>query len=693
MKRLLFGITMLLLFTSIAYSHDFNFTTPTEIYSGTLYRGLPKGYYDGVTGNWFVYLPIADGSEAVLTVKKYDTDWTVLDTDSEDCTNAGDNCYDTDCNYVIGEERYFECLGRENDGTPEFILYKYFFDNTSFVTIDTRSSYLTYPLTLAVSNRYEDVSGVASPLVLWNSFIRQDDLYYSLENDIGTGTKIDIPATYHQPDNVQTVYCNDAYYVFIEYSDSLFALVYDLDLTYQTVYSLSPSGWYLQDNYYGVESIDDNIYLVQVNDTLADNDGGLINIQSLYCDSDYTLTEVFQQTYNQTDIEATANITANDKITNPYLTKDQNDVFNLFYQFDGGIKNAEDFASCVCGSWLNTTICTDDKIKQTRSCFPTGCDDVIRFVDSTYCEKQLNISQGIFNQEYRVYSDSSICDTDWVETLENPITRCDSQIEIPQNCVNPNITNKLNLLTEYVDIILQGNTNNFTSKVCSPLADCDVDTNYLCQDVATGNVTWTKEVTTYVGGDSVSSGFVIDGTDCATWKAWFVSIGAKEGWYKHRVIGTTNLNCELACGGTKCLTEGLVEYSATEFIDCTVNTTSKTECDYGCDTNTGLCKTATGGAEGDEDDWLEKGKFDNPIYWLNILIKPSATMKFIYSLFVSSILGVVGISITKDKHPMMFLAGFAVGFIFFVLIGWIPAIVLIIMVFMVLVWLGMKGLK
>jgi len=177
--------------------------------------------------------------------------------------------------------------------------------------------------------------------------------------------------------------------------------------------------------------------------------------------------------------------------------------------------------------------------------------------------------------------------------------------------------------------------------------------------------------------------------NCSVNKAWYISIGASEGWYQHGIIGTSNYVCSKSCGGTKCLTEGLIEYSVEEFIDCSINETSKTLCDYGCNQATGECLESTESDDGSS--WIDDGSDLN--YWLNMLIKPSETMKFIISLFVSSVLGIIGISLTKDRNVFLFLVGFAIGFMFFVLIGWIPVIIILIMVFMVLVYGGLKALK
>lgn len=679
MRKYIF-LALVLFLIPIGLSHDFNFSTATEIYNGALYRGLPKGYYDGVSGEWFVYLPVADGSEAVLTINNYDTDWTQLDTDSEDCNNAVDNCYDTDCNYIIENDRYFSCLGRENDGSPDFMIYNYGFDNKTIVTVDTRTNYLTYPLTLAVSNRYVDTSGVYSPLFIWNSFVGPpNDLQYNLNFDVGTSSSIDIPTTYHQPDNVQAVWCNDYYYLFVEKSDSLFTLVYDENLDYVTVFSLSPSGWYLQDNYYGVDSIDDTIYLVQVNDTLADNDGGLINFQGLYCEQSGYLTQVFQNTYNQTDIEATANVTAGKKITKPYITKDGNDVFNLFYQYSSKVYVSEDFASCNCGTWLNTSICSDQKIKQVRSCYPLECSDTERFIASTYCEIQYNKSKGIFQQDFKPVSGSVGCTSGWITPEDGLIASCDVYLEIPQNCTNVLTNSTMRILANAYDSIFRVNSNTFITDICNPRTDCD--TYYPeCDSLYNRNITYLKNYEGYLAGTTASAGFQLLASPCVATSSFWGS----EGWYEYAVIGGLSYSCDIACGGWTCVKEGLVDYSVYEEIDCSYNTTTKTECSYGCNKDTGRCLTVSTGEKN-----TATSVFSN-------VFNPNPQMKVFLSLVGCAGLGFIGLAFSKgiDKGKsggLLFMILFSCGFILFTFLGWIPVIMIIIIVFFSIAYIGLKA--
>jgi len=346
--------------------------------------------------------------------------------------------------------------------------------------------------------------------------------------------------------------------------------------------------------------------------------------------------------------------------------------------------------SCLlCNEWYYNNTCENEYAQFVRNCPDSStCSNTSYYIKTDYCSKEYNKSQGIFTQEYKIYNSKSVCDTGLIKSIDNPITRCDTHLDVPVDCSNTNITHSLKVYVDYIDIIGKDNSKNFETKLCSPLNDCLQDSLETCNNGKNGNITVSR-YTTADGGDSIDTAFIIDNVNCSVNKAWYISIGASEGWYQHGIIGTSNYVCSKSCGGTKCLTEGLIEYSVEEFIDCSINETSKTLCDYGCNQATGECLESTESDDGSS--WIDDGSDLN--YWLNMLIKPSETMKFIISLFVSSVLGIIGISLTKDRNVFLFLVGFAIGFMFFVLIGWIPVIIILIMVFMVLVYGGLKALK
>lgn len=894
MRKFLLGLILSLFLFQIVYAHDFEFelieTLYTGVIGGTYSHARVKGYYDPITETWFVYIPKRSGGSVTIDIEQYDLSWTQLDTDTQDCSVGADKCYDADCNYVIAEDRYYECIGREDDATPDFVLYKYFFDNQSFTTVDTRSNFATYPRTLAVSNRYEDLSGVPSPLTLWNSFIRQNDLYYSLENDLSSGYNIDIPSVYHQPNNVQAVYCNDMYIMFLGNSSTLFGLVYDLNLNYQDVYSFKPSGF--DDITYGVETIDDVLYVAiigEISGTIraslqaweCESDYDLINIYSeivnqgdidpetlgisednidlsntesdivLYYhlnDTDSSITDYsglghtgvyggvlwgedgwlgdglgfegiddfIETTYSQdfnftstdeftvsawiywhgvadvndgevighysstydrrgwmlqvrnnqtrfavcsdgtigscvystdtniinknnwywvlgnwngthtkvyvnatlsTDVEAIDTVYGNssvdvrtarqlsqayfdgvidevilwnrsltdneitniynnytvltgDNISSPYLTKDDNDIYYIFYELSNEVKVSYE-NPCFCSDWVNTTECQENKIKQTRNCHPDLCEieTETRYVDSVYCAKEYNRSLGIYEQEYESEVICYECESDWIYFADGETTaECEPiHYTIPSSATN--------IFTNSTAIsVLDGEgceNGDYDLEVCNPSYDCDQET-FSCEYPV--NFT-TKNNEAYGIGDIVTSKMKLRVDSSCRCPRFLLGDKIK----RFKVLGVTCISYDIACiEEWYCLNE---EYKALKHIDC--SSSNQTLCEFGC--SDGECITDTTQREDSP---------ANVLFWLNLVINPNTTWKFIWSLFISGIVGVIGISIAKGKNDILFfLVGFGIAFSVFVLIGWIPAIIILVMVFFVLVYALLKGIK
>lgn len=710
MKKIYLGLIIPILFISGVVATEFNFSISYDIRTGNM-LDRPKAYYSLANETWFVIYndPVSEDIKVDIT----DDDFTLMRSDTFSCgTNY---CGRGDYNIIFGQEGvYFSGLAVESGSSPNAHIFEYTLANESFSTIDSesRANVVNSVKVPACVNRYEDTT-TGNPLKVWDNLFngnRKADLRYTIDDDFhgtypstfpGDG-ELNLPTTYEYPDDVQLVYCNNAYHLVIKNGTSIYDLIYDTSedfgggFTYKNIYSFTVTDWVVNDGDYGVTTIDNTLYLVMVNDTGGVNESGLINFQSWECGDDYTLTNVFVETYNQTEIDSTANFTDNKYMSKPFLTKDTYGIFNLFYLWRDDpttyyLRASPNQEECKCSAWINTSMCIDQKIKQTRNCYPSECEIETRFVDSIYCEKEFNRTQGIFDQEFIVVSETSVCDTGLLTTLENPIIRCDTHLDIPMDCENVNVTSTMKVTSEYIDIILQGNQLNFTTKVCSPLTDCDVDTAKYCEDCKDQNVTETKEVTTYVAGDSVDNAFILDGTNCAVHKAWYISVGATEGWYKHRVVGTTTYECLKSCGGDVCITEGLIEYSAQQFIDCTINSTSKIECDYGCDQETGLCKTRL-----DIDEDVDKVDSATNIF-LDFILKPTKTQKFLTGMVVSAFVGFLGFSYASGgkahKHAgLIFMILFMGGFSFFAFIGYIPSIMIILILFGVGAFVLMKNI-
>lgn len=318
MKRfliVLFGV--LVFFSSSVLGYDFNFEYDDTILASTdLHYGVMKGYYDSITETWFVYIPKrVTGPQSELTIKQFDKFFTELDSDSVSCGGvSGDYCYDDNCNVVVEDERYYSCVGRENDGSSSFLKqYKYYFENQSFVEISSRSNYMTYPYTIATVNRYADADS-GNPLVGWDSFIRGDNFIYSIDDDVSDTHNIDIPTEYEGYDSIEALYCNDAYHFLVVKDGVLYDLIYDIEeqgllsgygFEYQGVYQI-PNNFDTNitvDNW-GATTIGDSLYISFVGE--QDNIS-MISLQKWACRDNFQLVESFIEEYNHNEIHHSHN--------------------------------------------------------------------------------------------------------------------------------------------------------------------------------------------------------------------------------------------------------------------------------------------------------------------------------------------------------------------------------------------------
>jgi len=300
MRKFLLGVILSLFLFCGVTAYDFDFELTETLDTGDLYRGIMKGYYDGVTGNWYVYIPKKDGSEADLIIKEFDTSWTETDTDTETCGGTGgDQCYDTDCSAVIGNERYFSCLGRENDATPFLKLYHYYFDNDTFTEMSSRTNFATYPNTIATSNLYVDEEGGFS-LVGWDTFVRNNNFFFTVNGDLTDTSGFDIPSSYEGYDDLQIVYCDEAYHVFVLKDGIVTDLIFDVDdYTYLgtgTGISFSDN---ITENNFGVSSDGEVIYTA----TSGTNNGvNTLNLASYDCEYD-DLIQIYSENLEYDDVK------------------------------------------------------------------------------------------------------------------------------------------------------------------------------------------------------------------------------------------------------------------------------------------------------------------------------------------------------------------------------------------------------
>jgi hypothetical protein len=888
---------LFLLSFSIGLGHTFDFEETSTIDTSKNLDARIKGWYD-VNSQEFQVLYTA--TDKVIYAKLFDSSWTEIDSDSFDCDGSGCFSDASDYNYINAESgTYWYILTDENSGTHDGYILNYSFEDSAFATIDTenRANQLYAIRVPGVSNRYLEVD-TGKPLLIWDHLdglgVRDEDLRYTNTDNLGGSTfsgngKFDLPSTYHTPDDVQVVWCNDAYHVIVEKDGGLFDITYDDDIPYGTsdwknIYSLSPGlvvgsvdGW-------GVESIDDFLY-VTVSGNLTLDKG--ISLQQWECNDDHTITPVYNEViyqnyvhhlnefstqsisdnvlwyqfkeadgllddsspssysgtvtggnyrqnslfdysmefgsgsyvevgnvlnFVQTDVftfsawvkttstghnhvfqkhnhthyggyefgvdsgypyiqaqesngdtdQSRSNITVNDgewhfivgvfsgddnpanykfyvdgeltgtvvvlnqglgnldndeslfvshfsnsfignldetaiwdkelnstevsllynqfdqnPIYKPYLTRNDWGTYYLFYEGDSDLfVSYED--PCQCNPWSNTTICVDEKIKQTRSCHPTLCGSEIeeRYVDSVYCAKELNRSLGIYNQGFEKWFSQTSCDTDWVNVGEGIAECSPNPITINPSCVN--ISSNIETVPIFDFYSLGGNDGcpqgEFHITTCNPNYEC-FDQDYNCDQL---NISQTDYYDDYTIGDIVTtkSSMFVDSVCKCEWLIF--DYGIK----RFRIRSTSTITCDIACEEEwECVNE---DYRGLKHIDCSL--TNITFCQYGC--SDGNCMTS-----------IESDRPGTVSNAFDTFLNPNATMKIVYSLLGSAFLGFIGLGAghwfdKSNKHGgLLFTILFGMGFSFFALITWIPALIIIIIVAFTLAYVGLKALK
>jgi len=355
------------------------------------------------------------------------------------------------------------------------------------------------------------------------------------------------------------------------------------------------------------------------------------------------------------------------EIIRPFLTKNSEDVYHLFYE---ELQSSNHYLKvsyenpCSCSSWVNTTTCVEDRVLQTRTCNPTLCENDLeaRYQESVYCARKLNQTLGIYEQRTESYSDQSSCETEWLEVGSGVATCYPNPIDIPIDCQN--IETWIEAIPVFESFRDSGcSEGNYHLTTCNPSYDC-FNQNVTCEQL---NFTQTDYSYDYIIGDTVTgkSSMSVDNACRCEWLFW--DYGVK----KFKLRSSLNLNCEVPCKEEwTCINE---DYRALKHIDCSI--TNITLCDFGCSNN--ACDTAETGATSPL----------NPNFWLELFTNPSRTTKFVLSLFGSVLIGVflysLGNGANSSNKELMFMVGFGIGFAFFVLIGWIPAIIIFIIIFFV----------
>jgi len=303
-----------------------------------------------------------------------------------------------------------------------------------------------------------------------------------------------------------------------------------------------------------------------------------------------------------------------------------------------------------CTDWVATSNCTNGKQQYIRTCPDTtvGCE--IEYWNSTVaCELAFNRTQGIYVPQFEWYHNDTWCESEWLD-IEQQAECILPPIQIPYGCTNVTVVVASASGHQGSD----KDTGDFDLETCTPIFECDNRT-VSCDLISEGNESGLVKIdTTYTAGE-IANAKVTLSTDLACGKTWFLGAGVT----KHKVAGAMYVDCLQTCLEEWECVDGYERYKR---IDC--SHTNQTYCTYGCGAGD-RCAGASATPSSD----LAFG-------WL---LNPSPTTKAVMALAGSLLLGIIAFAITKFKEVLVFIIGFACGWVFFTFIGWIPAILTIIL--------------
>lgn len=379
-------MTLILLTIPLGLSYNFSFPynyRPVDAGTTSLLSSRVKAHqYD--TDTWYITYQYGTSTSCNRKFAETDESFTLLDTDCISAFGSTWEFLNSECGIqdtIAGDERFI-CIGSSNEHSSFWYgsMKYWYFGNQSYVEVDTCTD---------GTQRFSAVLDVMddSVVAVWRRGGSSDpDPRYTQNNDIcgggdfdGDGT-INYPTIYESPTDLQVVACGGSYHHIIRKGSGIYDLVFDYSHNYQRAYGLSLPSWVYNSLDYGVWVDQDEqiLHFVAVNDTGGSGDSGLVNVQAWECVGGHTISFMFSETFSQSEINSTANSTVNRQMRTPYIVKDDNDRYNLFYTwYDNGnyyIDVAVEEGDCVCSVWNATEECYGSYRKFNRTCFPEGCD-------------------------------------------------------------------------------------------------------------------------------------------------------------------------------------------------------------------------------------------------------------------------------------------------------------------------------
>lgn len=652
----------------IALSYDFNFISNYTLNTFQT-RDRIKCYFDSASSHWFCsYIKTSDKK---LYVEEFDKFFISQATDSALCHDAS-GCHSGDCNFISYSINgsTIECLGREDDASPGSELFQF----------DISAGTLT-PITLFDNTgsddwlkigQVNDYYSSTGSMKVWYKSATEPQPQYTTANTIsgsGSGTWT-LPVNYRgYPDDLQLAYCNGFYYMFLvnATTDKLNVLSFNTDRDYTGKSWVLNSNWQYIDDAFGVwvDKNEDVIYLASTNTTGEDSEKGLLQLESYSCDALGNIALNNFDLFNQSYFEPTVNYTATKFVYKPFLTKDDDGVFHLFYEFRSGASYStrawvEGSDCSSCSSWSPQEECVLGKQKYIRNC-PAGsiCTNTTYWAETSFCGKEYNKTLGVYEQNYTNYYNVTSCETEWFKTGEGVASCSPLDIKIPSDCQN------ITVEEEAVPFFEAGTEvgceqGRFYLTSCTPNFDCFTG-NYSCTQL---NASLIKPGS-YSAGDTAtgSSSLTVDPM-CKCRFAFF-----NTGVQRFKLMETLKVSCNKPCRNEWfCKNE---DYTALRQIDCT--DTNQTFCNSGCDYATGKCSVSK--------DTVNDGF--NPGGALKFFTDPTPNQKILTALAGCGVFTVIGIAVSDRRNFLIPLVFLAFGWILFTVIHYIPGVFTILIVFFV----------
>jgi hypothetical protein len=265
------------------------------------------------------------------------------------------------------------------------------------------------------------------------------------------------------------------------------------------------------------------------------------------------------------------------------------------------------------------------------------------------------------------------CSSNWVNLGEKAYCYTPT-IDIPSYCSDIEVKETTSI--EFDNYITSCDTDGglfndgkFNLSSCVPSSSCGYG-NYYCNETSR---TKSKTYIDYLSGEvasGYSEGYVP--TDCGCpiniLSSW---LGLTKRVNKFRVSGHLEMSCLGSCsGGWICSSSNVKAYMNTS---CQLE--QATTCSYMC--QDGVCITQTGQTDTGETTGLSG--------FYGLIYNPSPSQKMVMGFTGCIIMGVVGLLFSKtfgERHGnLLFMLMFGVGFAIFTYLGWIPAILIIMIIF------------